>query len=243
MRTTCCLPVLLPRPARRVLRRRRQDRPAAEKRGRARAHGHGRARATSTTTLVLTGTLRPRAQVQVVAEVSARLMRVVQRRGQPRRSAGDAPGRARRDRLPPEPRAGQGGAGGGGGQPGATRVAEKERADNLLKTGGITDKDHLSAQVGLQVAEAARGPGAGGGRDRGAAARARGGPGALRRAAWRSATPTPGAMLAAGTPALHASWTTPCSSSGRAVPSARLRQGEGGRAGRRARWTRSAAGP
>ncbi|MGE5125190.1 MAG: efflux RND transporter periplasmic adaptor subunit, partial [Betaproteobacteria bacterium] len=32
--------------------------------------------------------------------------------------------------------------------------AEKERADNLLKTGGITDRDHLSAQVALQVAEA-----------------------------------------------------------------------------------------
>ena len=31
---------------------------------------------------------------------------------------------------------------------------EKERADNLLKTGGITDRDHLSAQVALQVAEA-----------------------------------------------------------------------------------------
>jgi membrane fusion protein (multidrug efflux system) len=33
--------------------------------------------------------------------------------------------------------------------------AEKERADNLLKTGGITDKDHLAAGVGLQLAEAA----------------------------------------------------------------------------------------
>jgi RND family efflux transporter MFP subunit len=32
---------------------------------------------------------------------------------------------------------------------------EKERADNLVRTGGITDKDHLAAQVGLQVAEAA----------------------------------------------------------------------------------------
>ena len=32
--------------------------------------------------------------------------------------------------------------------------AEKERADNLLKTGGITDRDHLSAQVALQVGEA-----------------------------------------------------------------------------------------
>jgi RND family efflux transporter MFP subunit len=32
--------------------------------------------------------------------------------------------------------------------------AEKERADSLLKTGGITDRDHLSAQVALQVGEA-----------------------------------------------------------------------------------------
>jgi RND family efflux transporter MFP subunit len=36
----------------------------------------------------------------------------------------------------------------------AHAVAEKERADGLVKTGGITDKDHLAAQVGLQVAEA-----------------------------------------------------------------------------------------
>ena len=32
--------------------------------------------------------------------------------------------------------------------------AEKERADSLLKTGGITDKDRLAAQVAVQVAEA-----------------------------------------------------------------------------------------
>ena len=32
--------------------------------------------------------------------------------------------------------------------------AEKDRADSLLKTGGITDRDHLSAQVALQVADA-----------------------------------------------------------------------------------------
>ena len=32
--------------------------------------------------------------------------------------------------------------------------AEKDRADRLLKTGGITDKDHLSAQVAVQVADA-----------------------------------------------------------------------------------------
>jgi RND family efflux transporter MFP subunit len=37
----------------------------------------------------------------------------------------------------------------------AHAAAEKERADNLVRTGGITDKDHLSAQVGLQVAQAA----------------------------------------------------------------------------------------
>src|SRR4029079_17018154 len=32
---------------------------------------------------------------------------------------------------------------------------EKDRADSLLKTGGITDKDRLAAQVNLQVADAA----------------------------------------------------------------------------------------
>jgi membrane fusion protein, multidrug efflux system len=36
----------------------------------------------------------------------------------------------------------------------AHALAEKERADNLLKTGGITDRDHLAAQVAGQVAEA-----------------------------------------------------------------------------------------
>jgi RND family efflux transporter MFP subunit len=36
----------------------------------------------------------------------------------------------------------------------AHAVAERERAESLLKTGGITDKDHLAAQVSLQVAEA-----------------------------------------------------------------------------------------
>jgi membrane fusion protein (multidrug efflux system) len=39
----------------------------------------------------------------------------------------------------------------------ATRAhsrAEKDRADSLLKTGGITDKDHLAAEVAVQLAEA-----------------------------------------------------------------------------------------
>jgi RND family efflux transporter MFP subunit len=34
-------------------------------------------------------------------------------------------------------------------------AVEKDRADSLLKTGGITDKDRLAAQVNLKVAEAA----------------------------------------------------------------------------------------
>ena len=102
--------------------------------------------------LVLTGTLKPRAQVEVVAEVSARLLRVLKDEGakvtkgevlavldetdyrlsHQRASAALAVADANR----------------------AHAMAERERADSLLKTGGITDKDHLSAQVGLQVAEA-----------------------------------------------------------------------------------------
>ena len=84
----------------------------------------------------------------------------------------------------------------------AHALAEKERAENLLKTGGITDKDHLSAQVALQVAEASRGPGEGGGGHRRPAAL----PAQIRapfagRVAKRQADP--GAMLASGHPALH----------------------------------------
>lgn len=105
-------------------------------------------------TLVLTGTLRPRQQVQVVAEVSARLVRVLKDEGA-RVAAGetlalldDVDYRLAHERALA-----------------ALAVAEanqrhaqteRERADNLLKTGGITDKDHLAAQVSLQVAEAAR---------------------------------------------------------------------------------------
>lgn len=106
-------------------------------------------------TLVLTGTLRPRQQVQVVAEVSARLLRVLHDEGarvadgavlaqlddvdyrlsKERALAAQAVAEANRQHA----------------------LVERERADNLLKTGGITDKDHLAAQVGLQVAEAALG--------------------------------------------------------------------------------------
>jgi membrane fusion protein (multidrug efflux system) len=81
----------------------------------------------------------------------------------------------------------------------AHAVAEKERADGLVKTGGITDKDHLAAQVGLQVAEASL-----------AQARADAAIAATQQARARVKAPfsgrvarrhvDPGAMLSAGTP-------------------------------------------
>jgi RND family efflux transporter MFP subunit len=102
--------------------------------------------------LVLAGALKPRAQVQVVAEVQARLLRVLRQEGA-RVAKGDvlavlddtdyrlANDRARAALAVAEANR-------------AHAQAEKERADNLLKTGGITDRDHLSAQVALQVGEA-----------------------------------------------------------------------------------------
>jgi len=102
--------------------------------------------------LVLTGTLRPRAQVQVVAEVQARLLEVRRDEGA-RAAAGETLAvldetdyRLALDRVKAALALAE-----------ANRthaVAESERAENLLKTGGITDKDRLSAQVALQVAEA-----------------------------------------------------------------------------------------
>ncbi len=102
--------------------------------------------------IVLTGTLKPRAQVQLVAEVPARLLRLERDEGA--RVAKDevlalldetdyrlANDRARAALAMAEANH-------------AHAVAEKERADSLLKTGGITDRDHLSAQVVLKVAEA-----------------------------------------------------------------------------------------
>lgn len=103
--------------------------------------------------LVLTGTLRPRAQVQVVAEVGGRLVKVVRDEGA-RVQAGEL--LARID--PTDYRLASQRAAAGLAVAEANRahaVVEKERADNLVRTGGITDKDHLAAQVGLQVAEAA----------------------------------------------------------------------------------------
>jgi RND family efflux transporter MFP subunit len=102
--------------------------------------------------VVLTGTLKPRAQVAVVAEVQARLLRVLRDEGS-RVGRGEllavldetdyrlANDRARAAFAVAEANR-------------AHAETEKERADNLLKTGGITDRDHLAARVALQVAEA-----------------------------------------------------------------------------------------
>ena len=102
--------------------------------------------------VVLTGTLKPRAQVQVVAEVQARLLRVLRDEGA-RVAKGDVLAvldetdyRLTNDRA----RAGMAVAEANR----AHAQTEKERADSLLKTGGITDRDHLAAQVALQVADA-----------------------------------------------------------------------------------------
>jgi membrane fusion protein (multidrug efflux system) len=103
-------------------------------------------------TLTLTGTLDPRAEVTVVPEISARLVRTLKNEGD-RVSQGDllavlddADFRLARDRARSALDLAEANR--------AHARAEKERADSLLKTGGITDKDHLSAQVAVQVAEA-----------------------------------------------------------------------------------------
>lgn len=105
--------------------------------------------------LVLNGSLRPRAQVQVVAEVGARLVRVVKDEGA-RAQAGetlalldDTDARLSHDRAKASLAVAEANR--------AHAQAEKERAENLRKTGGITDKDQLAAQVGLQVADASLG--------------------------------------------------------------------------------------
>jgi RND family efflux transporter MFP subunit len=103
--------------------------------------------------LVLTGTLRPRAQVQVVAEVGGRLLKVVRDEG-----ATVAAGELLAQIDPTDYQLAGQRAGAALAVAEANRAhaqVEKERADNLVRTGGITDKDHLAAQVGLQVAEAA----------------------------------------------------------------------------------------
>lgn len=103
--------------------------------------------------LVLSGTLKPRAQVEVVAEVAARLLRIERDEGARVGRAeilavlDDTDYRLANDRARAALAAAEASF--------AHARTEKERADSLLQTGGITDRDHLSAQVALQVAEAA----------------------------------------------------------------------------------------
>jgi RND family efflux transporter MFP subunit len=106
-------------------------------------------------TVVLTGTLHPRGQVQVVAEVRARLLRILKDEGD-RISQGETLAlldptdyRLAHDRARAVLAVAQANR--------AHAQAEKERADNLVKTGGITDKDRLAAEVNLQVADASLG--------------------------------------------------------------------------------------
>ena len=106
-----------------------------------------------TETLTLTGTLDPRARVAVVSEVSARLLRVLPAEGDHvdkdavLATLDDIDFRLARDRAKAALDLAE-----------ANRThakAEEERAESLVKTGGITDKDRLAAQVAVQVREAA----------------------------------------------------------------------------------------
>src|SRR5688572_20029532 len=105
-----------------------------------------------TETLTLTGSLQPRAQVPVVAEVAARLMRVLNDEGD-RVAQGaviavldDSDVRLARDRAKASLDLAEANR--------AHASVEEDRAGSLLKTGGITDKDRLAAQVAVQVADA-----------------------------------------------------------------------------------------
>jgi RND family efflux transporter MFP subunit len=103
--------------------------------------------------LELTGTLKPKAQVQVVAEVAARLLTLTKDEGSAVRKGETiatldctdyslAHQRARAALAVTEANL-------------AHANTERDRAEQLIKTGGITDKDRLAAQVQLQLAEAA----------------------------------------------------------------------------------------
>jgi membrane fusion protein (multidrug efflux system) len=105
-----------------------------------------------TETLTLTGTLDPRAEVSVAPEVSARLERVLKNegdrveKGQVIAELDSQDFKLARDRAKAMLAIADANR--------AHARAENDRADSLLKTGGITDKDRLSAQVAVQVADA-----------------------------------------------------------------------------------------
>lgn len=103
-------------------------------------------------TLTLTGTLEPRAEVTVASEVSARLQQILKdegdrvSRGQLVAVLDDVDFKLSRDRAKASVDVAEANL--------AHARAEKDRADSLMKTGGITDKDRLSADVAVQVADA-----------------------------------------------------------------------------------------
>ena len=103
-------------------------------------------------TLALTGTLDPITQVTVVPEVTARIVRVLRNegdrvyRGQMLAVLDEADFALARDRAQANLDLAEANR--------AHARVEKDRADALLKTGGITDKDRLTAQVAVQLADA-----------------------------------------------------------------------------------------
>jgi membrane fusion protein, multidrug efflux system len=103
-------------------------------------------------TLTVTGTLRPKAEIKVIAEVAARLDRLakdegsVVRKGELLAVLDDTDYNLTLQRAKAALAVADANR--------AHASAERDRANSLLKTGGITDKDHLTAQVNLQVADA-----------------------------------------------------------------------------------------
>jgi RND family efflux transporter MFP subunit len=106
-------------------------------------------------TLTVTGTLRPRAEVKIIAEVTARLDRVLKDEGSAVKKGELVAVLDETDYRLTLQRAEAALAVADANR--AHAAAERDRANSLLKTGGITDKDHLAAQVNLQVAEASLG--------------------------------------------------------------------------------------
>ncbi len=104
-------------------------------------------------TLMLTGTLKPRAQVQVVAEIGARLIRLVKDEGAPVAKGellallDDTDTQLAHQRAQAALAVAEANK--------AHAEVEKDRADHLLQSGGITTRNHLNAEVNLRVAEAA----------------------------------------------------------------------------------------
>jgi RND family efflux transporter MFP subunit len=105
--------------------------------------------------LTVTGTLRPRAEVKIIAEVTARLDRVLKDEGSAVKKGELVAVLDETDYRLTLQRAEAALAVADANR--AHAAAERDRANSLLKTGGITDKDHLAAQVNLQVAEASLG--------------------------------------------------------------------------------------